>query len=114
MHFNREDIPVTQSEIPPDDKDRQDVRETGSSPDSYRGPEIRTDSWSNVTTYTYYYNPQPPQFELHHDREKRVFEVTGPDGHKSAFQECPLLASPGRASRPRPKPAGGGIPDVAR
>ena len=78
---------MSHSESPPDDRDRQDLPETGSSPDPYRGPYIRTNPLSNVTTYAYYYNPQQPHFEIRHDRDKRVFEATGPDGHKSAFHD---------------------------
>jgi hypothetical protein len=45
-----------------------------------------------VTTYTYTYTAQgpPPAFAFVHDKEKRVFCLTGADGKAEVFRDNPV------------------------
>ena len=87
VHFNFEENPVSRSQRLPDDRDSHDPPETPSKADSQGGPFLRTEPSPELTTYTYYCDPPPPQFECHHALERRVFEIVGPDGRKSVFHD---------------------------
>jgi hypothetical protein len=62
---------------------RGPVRNSG----DYFGPFIQSDPLGNVTTYTYFYDVSPQLFKVEHDRDKRRFAMTGPDGETTEFHD---------------------------
>ena len=40
-----------------------------------------------MATFTYHYDPKPSPFQIDHDRQKRLFAITGPDGQRSEFHD---------------------------
>jgi hypothetical protein len=45
---------------------------------------------NRVTTYTYEVSPSPPSFDFVHDRERRVFRLTGPEETTEFFRADPV------------------------
>jgi hypothetical protein len=83
----REDFPMDSSQHQPQEDDPKLAREPVTDSVEYRGPVIQSDPSGHLMTYTYYYDPEPSLFQIEHDREKRRFEVTGPDGKKTEFHD---------------------------
>ena len=75
------------SQHQPQEDDPKLAREPVTDSVEYRGPVIQSDPSGHLMTYTYYSDPEPSLFQIEHDREKRRFEVTGPDGKKNEFHD---------------------------
>ncbi len=67
--------------------------EDASPADDVGGPEFtscRAVAGGTRTIYTYHLKVEPPRYQVEHDRERRVFRVTGPDGTSAAFRDQPV------------------------
>jgi hypothetical protein len=80
-------------EVDPMSSDSSSPRHTGdSSHDGDRRPaEVRAtwDDGSRLTTHTYSFEPPPPSFRFEHDKQKRLFILTWPDGKTERFRDNP-------------------------
>ena len=78
---------MSSSQHPPDEDEPKPPRDRLSRPDVPVGPFVQSDPLGNVTTFTYFFDLEPARFQVEHDRQKRLFEITGPDGKKTEFHD---------------------------
>jgi len=76
---------MSSSQRPPEEGDPKPPRDRPIRLDDPVGPFVHSDPVGNVTTFTYFYDLEPARFRIEHDRQKRLFEITGPDGKKTEF-----------------------------
>jgi hypothetical protein len=62
--------------------------------------------WGRAATMVYRYDAKPQPFTFEHNREKRVFTLTGPDGKTQHFRDNPtkylMVESDGENGAMRP------------
>ncbi len=81
------DFPMSSSQHPSEEDDPKPPRDRPIRLDDPVGPFVHSDPLGNVTTFTYFYDLEPARFLIEHDRQKRLFEITGLDGKKTEFHD---------------------------
>jgi hypothetical protein len=75
------------SQARPDEDDSKLPREPLTESVESRAPVIRSDPSGRITTFTYYYDLEVSPMQIDHDRERRLFEIIGPDRKMTEFHD---------------------------